>query len=321
MEQEKTDYFDCHVDTLTELAADKEDLNQNSCNLDLQRVLERTKRYVQIFAVYRDRAEMEEPPEEEFKRLYRRVMRLLEKEKAHLALCHNGQEMKQALQAGKAAAFLSIEDISIMGSCVTQMKELGFTMAMLTWNYENEYGAGAAYSQTKGLTEAGKRLAEELLRQGILLDISHLSDAGVEDILRMTERPVIASHSNVRTVCDNPRNLKKSQIREIIRRKGLIGVTYYSPFIDGTPNTTIQKLLRHMDAVMEQGGEEVLALGSDFDGCGQRLPVDMKGVENIENLKREMEKAGFGSRLIQKIFFENAYDFFDRLGEDEPKNA
>lgn len=147
-------YFDCHADTLTEITKPGEDLERNTCDLDLERVEKFADSYTQIFAIWRDRKKMdEEKPEEEFLRLYRRAAELLEKADQKIIWCRNAQDMEEAHKSGKAAAFLSLEDISTAGRYAEQIYSLGFRFAMLTWNYENRYACGASADQRRGLTE------------------------------------------------------------------------------------------------------------------------------------------------------------------------
>lgn len=306
-------YFDCHADTLTEIPEPDEDLWKNTCDVDLSRVKQFAEQYTQIFAIWLNREKINQKnPEAEFRKAYARAEALLQKqtEQGRLIWCKTGTEMEKAHTDGKAAAFLSIEDASIMGEDVCRMRELGFRFALLTWNFENEYGCGASTDQKKGLTLRGKELAEELLRQGIVIDISHLSDRGAEDLFTLTEQPVMASHSNVREICGMPRNLPKEYIQELIRRKGLLGMNFFRNFVGEEPEKTdITDILRHMDAVLELGGEHILALGGDFDGCSGRFPKGMCNVSSVPALRAEMEKAGFGEELTEKIFFENARRF------------
>lgn len=304
-------YFDCHADTLTEITKPGEDLERNTCDLDLERVEKFADPYTQIFAIWRDRKKMdEEKPEEEFLRLYRRAAELLEKADQKIIWCRNAQDMEEAHKSGKAAAFLSLEDISTAGRYAEQIYSLGFRFAMLTWNYENRYACGASSDQHRGLTEEGKELTKYLIDQGIILDISHLSDQGAEDLMTLTDAPIIASHSNVRSVCPHPRNLPEGLIRELIRRQGLIGINFFAPFVGENPQ--VEDLLRHMDVILSLGGEDVLALGGDLDGCDGVFPAGISGVETVPVLRERMEKAGFGAALIEKVFFENADNFIWR---------
>lgn len=302
-------YIDCHADTLTQIPLG-EDLLHNGCNLDMARVHKFAKKHTQIFALWQDRAQIEgTDPQQAFQKLYRRAVQLLQEQPDSVMWCKNAADMGLAHAAGKTAAFLAIEDMSIMGSMAEQVHTLGIRFAMLAWNYENEYACGAAAGQGKGLTKKGRTMVQHLLNQHIVLDISHLSDQGVEDIFHMTDQPVMASHSNVRTVCGHARNLHAAQIRELIRRGGLMGLNFYAPFVGEQP--TILHLLRHLDAVLKLGGEDILAVGSDFDGCENQFPAGMAGVQDIPQFRDLLEREGFGSSFIEKLFYGNAARFIE----------
>lgn len=311
MEERKLymDYFDCHVDTLTKIAP-PEDLWENSGDLDLKRMRRFADRYTQIFAVWKDQAQIKGTSSENvFMQLYETAVLLLQKQSEWILWCKSAADMQAAHAAGKAAAFLSIEDISIMGNLAERIRELGIRFAILTWNYENAYACGALADQSKGLTEKGRDLVRNLLEQQIVLDISHLSDQGAEDIFEETDRPVMASHSNVRDVWNHPRNLKKEHIKELIRRRGLLGLNFYRSFVG--ENARMEDLLRHMDAVLNLGGEDILAIGSDFDGCDSCFPQGITGAESVPYFKKLIEREGFGSRIAEKLFFGNAERFIN----------
>ena len=304
-------YFDCHADTLTQIIKEGETLEKNTCDIDLYRIDEFADTYTQIFAIWKNRKEILPGTERSvFRKSYEKAIELLQKEENKIWLCTSEKEMEDAHQNGKAAVFLSVEDVSIMGEEVERIRELGFSFALLSWNYENEYACGAATNQEQGLTDKGRNIVKSLLQQGIILDISHLSDKGVEELFQMTDKPIIASHSNVRTLCNHPRNLKKEQIQELIRRKGLIGMNYYRNFVGGTGD--IEAIIRHMDAVLNLGGEDTLALGGDFDGCSGEFPDGIQGIQSIPGLRKAMLEHGFGERLVEKVFFENARAFIER---------
>ena len=301
-------YYDCHADTLTEVPL-SENLMHNTCCLDLARVRSFADHYTQIFAVWRDQEEIQKAQlhtEEVFWELYERAIRLMVEQSAYAEWCKDAQDMQKAHAQGKAAVFLSVEDVSVMGSLAEQIWDLGFRFAMLTWNYENTYGCGAVTDQTKGLTNEGRTLAKRLVNQKIILDLSHLSDQGVEDVLQLTDRPVVASHSNVRQICNHPRNLKKEHIQELIRRNGLLGMNFYKEFVGKQPDT--EQLFRHMDNVLELGGEDILAFGGDFDGCAAQMVQGVAGVQSVPYLKEEMQRL-FGHELAEKIFWKNAHRF------------
>lgn len=306
--EKRMNYYDCHADTLTEIPS-SENLMHNTCCLDLARVRSFADHYTQIFAVWRDQEEILKAQlrtEDVFWELYERALRLMLEQSAYVEWCKDASDMKKAHAQGKAAVFLSVEDVSVMGSFVDQIRDLGFRFAMLTWNYENTYGCGAVTDQAKGLTKEGCALVKQLVCQKVVLDLSHLSDQGVEDVFSLTDQPVLVSHSNVRRLCDHPRNLKKEHIQELIRRNGLLGMNFYKEFVGKQPDLT--QLLRHMDYVLELGGEDILAFGGDFDGCGNQMVQGITGVQAVPYLKSEMQHM-FGEEAVEKIFWKNADRF------------
>ena len=209
-------YFDCHADTLTQVIKEGESLEKNTCDIDLQRIEKFADTYTQIFAIWKNRKEILPGTESSvFRKSYEKAIELLQKAENKIRLCTSAKEMEDAHQNGKAAAFLSVEDVSIMGKDIERIRELGFLFVLLSWNYENEYACGASMNQAQGFTYRVPDIVKFLLPQGIVLDISHLSDRGVEDLFQMTDKPIIASHSNVRALCNHPRNLKKEQIQEL----------------------------------------------------------------------------------------------------------
>ena len=305
-------YFDCHADTLTAIRAEGETLARNSCDVDLLRTGVFAERYAQVFAIFAN-VDAIDPAEREarFLNSYARAKELLEAQGERISFVRSAAEMHAAHDEGKFAAFLSIEDASYMGSFAPQAYELGFRFAMLVWNNDNEFACGSVSNQRKGLTAAGRKLVQTYLNDGIVMDISHLSDAGADELFGMTDKPIIASHSNVRDICNVPRNLAKWQVDELIRRKGLIGLNLFGYFV-AEQNPTINDLIRHADYVLSIGGEDVLCMGADLDGCNGFFPERVEGVQSMPLLRSEFA-ARFGEAIAEKVFFSNAAAFVDRV--------
>lgn len=140
--------------------------------------------------------------------------------------------MERAWAAGKTAAFLSVENGSAFAddlSRIGKTKRQGVCAVTLTWNGENELGSGNVTD--RGLTDFGRAAVREMERCGILIDVSHLNDAGLADVFETAERPFLATHSNARAICTHKRNLTDVQIKEMVRRGCLIGLNYYGPFL------------------------------------------------------------------------------------------
>lgn len=138
---------------------------------------------------------------------------------------------------------------------------------------------------------------------GILPDLSHLSDEGAREVLACTKRPLVASHSNARAVCDHPRNLPDPLIRQIGERGGCIGLNYFEKFVGRAGEEIWEGLAEHARHIIKVGGEECLGLGSDFDGIA---PGEMlKGVQSVPLLWDQLHARGFTERQLEGIFEKN----------------
>ena len=171
---------------------------------------------------------------------------------------------------------------------------------------------------TGGLTEKGREMVEEMERLGIIPDVSHLSDAGFYDVLEVTKKPFVASHSNARAVCPSVRNMTDDMIRRLAGRGGVMGLNFCADFLEEKPfgeknPGTIEAVVRHAKHIANVGGIEVLGLGSDFDGIdtNEGLP----GVQSMEKLWHALHGAGFPEDALDRIFCGNVLRVYrDTLG-------
>ena len=224
-------------------------------------------------------------------------------------------EVDAALAAGKTAAVLTVEGASFLEddgqaeSRLDALADAGVRMVTLTWNGPNALGSGNDTSH--GLTGFGRSCVGELERRGIVVDVSHLNDAGFKDVCATARRPFAASHSNARAVCGHPRNLADWQLRELADCGGIAGLNFCTQFLtDRLADPTRDDVLRHVDHVLETAGEDVLALGSDYDGCD--VPSWLEPCDRIGAL-HELLACEFGRDIADKVFFRNARDFFERV--------
>lgn len=175
-------------------------------------------------------------------------------------------------QQGRYSA-LSLEGVDGLEGSLHYVKlcyDLGVRFMGITWNYANWAADGVLEQRNGGFTKRGRSLVEECNSTGIILDVSHLSQAGFWELTELTKRPVIASHSNAYSVCEHPRNLSDEQIRALIALDGMIGMTFVPWFIrSGTERVKPEDLLPHIEKICELGGEKHIMFGSDFDGIDQ----------------------------------------------------
>lgn len=195
------------------------------------------------------------------------------------------------------------------------LAELGIRGIGLTWNGPNDLADGCMEARGGGLTAAGKRIVKEMESLQLWLDLAHLSDAGVRDVFATNLPHVMASHANARAVHDHPRNLPDDTILEIIRRDGWIGMTFEASFVHTGP-ATVDSVFRHVDHVLQLGGENHLGLGSDFDG----LSTSVLGLSSAKDYPSFAERlrARYGEVIARKLLHDNLMSYFARQLPSHP---
>lgn len=248
--------------------------------------------------------------------LFERVRRFWENEtdrcSAKVARVRDAVGAAAAFEQGRSAAMLTVEGCSFLEDDahaeprLDALAEAGVRMATLTWNGPNALGSGNDTSD--GLTSFGRRMIRGLEERGIVVDASHLNDAGFRDLLAVAERPFACSHSNARAVCPHPRNLEDWQLREIADRGGIVGLNFYNAFLreDGA-EATPDDVLRHVDHMLNVAGEGILALGSDYDGSD--VPRWLDPCDKVADLHALLARE-FGAAIAERIFHGNAERFF-----------
>ncbi|MEM3264881.1 MAG: dipeptidase [Thermoplasmata archaeon] len=213
----------------------------------------------------------------------------------------------------KIAAVLSLEGGEPLDGEISMLRNfyrLGVRMIGLTWNFQNELGFGAYEKSNYGLTEFGFKVVEEANSLGMVIDVSHLNKAGFYDVIETSSKPIIASHSNVKSICSNKRNLNDKQIKLIADKGGLIGINFIPEFL-ARKDSKIDDIIKHIDYVSKLVGFEYVGLGSDFEGGG-----GVKGLEDVSKLplltKKLIEK-GFNETAIKKVMGENALNVFKEV--------
>jgi membrane dipeptidase len=221
------------------------------------------------------------------------------------------EDLSSAIEQGQLAALLTVEGADGLNGSLDHLRtlfRLGVRCLGLTWNYANWAADGVAEPRKGGLTVKGRQLVKECNHLGIIMDVSHLAERGVWELDELSDKPFIASHSNVLELCGHPRNLNKRQIARIGERGGVIGINYYPPFLSTDAKATIDHVVRHIETACEWGGERAVALGSDFDGIGKKV----EGLEDPSGTARLGE--ALAKRLsddqVERILYRNWYEFF-----------
>ena len=207
------------------------------------------------------------------------------------------EDIRRNREAGYISSVLTIEDGAGIDSRTDRLEEVfrdGVRMITLTWNYENCFGfpnsPDPELHTKKGLKPFGFEAIEKMNELGIIIDVSHLSEAGFYDVARHSRKPFAASHSCCRALADHPRNLTDDQLRTIGDTGSVVGINYYDLFLGAKPGyTCIEDIIRHMVHAKNRAGIESVAMGSDFDGIESIL--DFGDYSGLPKLLAAMEKA------------------------------
>jgi membrane dipeptidase len=232
---------------------------------------------------------------------------LAQRHAADVALVTTAGELRVALDAGRIALVLAFEGLEPVGADVDLIDtfwHLGVRMASLTWNRRTPFADGLDERGTgAGLTELGLKAIARMERLGMIVDVSHLADAGFEHIGRVATRPFVASHSSCRDVYDHPRNLRDDQLLTIADRGGFVSLNAMADFVG--QDSTIDTFLDHIDHAVQLVGAEHVGLGLDFlaDTEAHSLPASAQPGPGsfIEELQRPADLPAFGDRLEQRL--------------------
>lgn len=311
---------DCHCDTLTELYKKGTALYENEQHLDIKRMIANGGG-LQFCAIF--------VPTHEF-RYYgglRYTLCLLDKYKRELAAMKTaGVDLHQVLNRAdvnevlnhKASTLLAIEEGGAIDGSLEALRmlyELGVRAMTLTWSNRNDIADGINEEGTGGgLTVFGRQVVAEMNRIGMLVDVSHISTKGFWDVIDTSNKPIIATHSNAKSLCPHPRNLNDDQIKAIAKNDGLIGITFAGQFLEEDYNDAcIDSVYRHIDYMLNLlGNDEHVGFGSDFDGISHP-PYNIKGVQDYVPIVEYLRQKNYSDETIAKITHKNVLALLNKV--------
>lgn len=306
-------YFDLHCDTLGHCAVNKLNMIETKNHVDLKN--NDIDFYVQCFAVFvkdeiKGKAGFDRVLEsyEYFKKISAQYPHLLKK-------CETKEDLEYCRKTKTCAGIFTIEGGSGIGDDINNLdiiRDMGVKAITLTWSGSTMLGDGVMVENAQGLTQYGKEVIRKMEEYGIIVDISHASDRLFYDVAAFATKPFIATHSNSRAVCSHPRNLTDEQFSIIRDRGGIVGLNFYRDFLDNdNEKANIDSIVNHADHFLSLGGENTLAMGSDFDGS--TMPIGITGIESVGAIKEAFLRRNYSEELVDKIMFKNASEFFDRV--------
>jgi membrane dipeptidase len=228
----------------------------------------------------------------------------------------NVNDLSTNLAAGVLSTFLTFEDGRLIDNQIEKLQHfygLGIRLITLTWNDENCFGwpnSNDPKVMQRGLKPFGIEALSEMQRLGIIVDVSHLSDGGFWDVARYATRPFIASHSNARALSAHPRNLTDEMIRALAHAGGVIGLNFCPTFLSATitaTQSTVSMVADHAQHLLRVGGEDVVALGGDWDGIQGDIELD--DPRKLGLLWQELRRRQVSERILEKIAHANAQRF------------
>ena len=229
-----------------------------------------------------------------------------------LAAVRSAGDARTAIETGRIGVVKTIENARLFAAdpaWIHCCAEDGVCMASLSWNAQGPLASGHDVEDA-GLTKAGREAVRLMEEERMVLDVSHLNDTCFAEVARLAERPFIASHSNARAVCGHLRNLTDDQFREIRDRGGLVGLNYCNDFLVDEAEgrePTYDDVLAHVEHWLDLGGERVVALGSDFDGC--EPPRCLANASKLGAFQERLVER-FGADITEAICGGNVLRFF-----------
>ena len=264
-------------------------------------------RYAQFFALYQDPRLLPQGSTmaKQGQLLHQRFLQEMEQNCDVMVHCRTGRDVDRAVAEGKMAALLSIEGAELLDCRIDRLdmaRDWGVRLLNPVWNHANRLSGSNAELPEQGLTSYGRDFARRMEDCGIYPDVSHISDPGFWDVVRLARGPVVASHSNSRALCPHRRNLTDDMFRAIRDSGGVVGLNLYRPCVG--PAGPMEELVAHVEHFLELGGEKTLCIGGDLDGC-EALAGGLRGVQDVPLLYIALQERGYSEGLLEDIFWNN----------------
>ena len=309
--------FDLHCDTALALLG--KDLNsvgslkKNDLHIDLERA-KKLPGYAQCFACFTTPF-MEDwhniSPVTVFERELATIQREIYNNTDLIHLAYSAEEAEENRKNGIMSAILTIEGPAGFGFDPALLQDLyliGFRITTLGWNEKNPLAG--SHKTGGGLTDQGREFVKEAQRLGMIIDVSHISDEAFWDIMDITQKPVIATHSNSRAVCNVSRNLTDDMFKAICQTGGVAGFNQCAPFVGDRPDLdTVAAHFLHMMELDPEGKH--IALGGDLDGC-DILPDGFAGVQDYPQMAQKLLDCGLSEQNVMDIYWNNAWGVMNR---------
>jgi membrane dipeptidase len=251
------------------------------------------------------------------------LLRIERASKGQVKVCRTAAEIRSCIEAGVLATILHIEGAEAIDPDLHMLDVLhqaGLRSIGPVWSRSNIFGHGVPFRYPSspdtgpGLTDHGRALVKACNELKIMLDLSHLNERGFWDVAKLSDAPLVATHSNAHAICPHSRNLTDKQLAAIRESRGMVGVNFATAFIrpDGRreADTPLEQMIRHMDHLIEHVGVDGVGFGSDFDGA--TIPAEIGDARGLPRLVEAMRRHGYDEATLRKLCFENWIDVLRR---------
>jgi len=251
------------------------------------------------------------------------LIRIERASKGEVKICRSAEDIRRCIDEGKLAAILHIEGAEGIDPDLHMLDvlyESGLRSIGPVWSRPNIFGHGVPFRYPStpdtgpGLTDRGRELVRACNRLKIMIDLSHLNEKGFWDVAKLSDAPLVATHSNAYAVCPHSRNLTDKQLAAIRESRGMVGVNFATSFIrpDGRreDDTPLEQMIRHMDHLIEHVGVDGVGFGSDFDGA--TIPAEIGDVRGLPRLVEAMRRHGYDDATLRKLCYENWVNVLER---------
>lgn len=313
--------FDFHCDTALRMLG--KDLNsagslrKNDLHIDLERA-SKLPGYAQCFACFTTPNMSEVSPVVVFERELATIQREVYNNRGLISIAYSPEEIQENRAKGMMSAVLTLEGTAGIGfnpEILEDLFAIGFRVVSLGWNEQNPLTG--SHVTGGGLTDLGRAFVKEAQRVGLLVDVSHISDEGFWDIMKVSEGPIIATHSNSRTVWNNSRNLTDDMFRAICETGGVAGYNACDEFTGENP--TIDAICDHIFHFMDLAPDgKHIALGGDLDGV-EKMPAGFAGVQSWPVLSERLLQRGLDEKTVMDIYWNNAIGVMERAVRNNAK--
>ena len=323
--------IDMHCDTIMGLMHSNAELRKNDHMIDLDK-LQKGDYLLQCFAMFVPYKSKENKPYSPFEYCNKMIDKYyleIGKNKDIIAPAFTYEDIENNIKNNKITALLTIEEGGVCLGNIEFLRNfyrLGVRMMTLTWNFKNEIASpnidytcmdrkkieeeGLKPNLTDGLTDFGKEVVKEMNKLGMVIDCSHLGDKGFYDVISLSNKPIVCSHSCSRSVCNHVRNMTDDMLFKLKENGGVVGINYCHDFIKQDKSiATIKDIVKHIVYIRDLIGIDYIGLGSDFDGISNK-DLELKDASMMNLLIDEMRNNGFNEDDIDKVCYKNVLRVF-----------